>query len=210
MKLVKVTGPLDQLNNFISTCCLDGSFHPEQATQYMSASMGYSTLSEENPYAPMLQKIEELIRENDSAPDPTIVGDRSREIQLDDKTSAYIDELDEKLSAMHDEYKELEDQLEQCRNGIAKYEHFTGFDVGLDELFNCKFIKTRFGHMPKESYEKLVAYDDDPYVLFIRARPMRQIIGASTARRESASTRSTASSRDSISSVSRFPRSRYR
>ena len=68
---------------------------------------------------------------------------------------------------MHDEYKELEDQLEQCRNGIAKYEHFTGFDVGLDELFNCKFIKTRFGHMPKESYEKLVAYDDDPYVLFI-------------------------------------------
>ena len=102
-----------------------------------------------------------------SAPDPTIVGDRSREIQLDDKTSAYIDELDEKLSAMHDEYKELEDQLEQCRNGIAKYEHFTGFDVGLDELFNCKFIKTRFGHMPKESYEKLVAYDDDPYVLFI-------------------------------------------
>ena len=68
---------------------------------------------------------------------------------------------------MHDEYKELEDQLEQCRNGIAKYEHFTGFDVGLDELFNCKFIKTRFGHMPKESYEKLVAYDDNPYVLFI-------------------------------------------
>lgn len=56
MKLVKVTGPLDKLNNFISTCCLDGSFQPEQATQYMSASMGYLTLSEENPYAPMLQK----------------------------------------------------------------------------------------------------------------------------------------------------------
>ena len=91
MKLVKVTGPLDKLNNFISTCCLDGSFQPEQATQYMSASMGYLTLSEENPYAPMLQKIEELIRENDSAPDPTIVGDRSRDIELDDKTSAYID-----------------------------------------------------------------------------------------------------------------------
>ena len=167
MKLVKVTGPLDKLNNFISTCCLDGSFQPEQATQYMSASMGYLTLSEENPYAPMLQKIEELIRENDSAPDPTIVGDRSRDIELDDKTSAYIDELDKNLSALHDEYRELEDQLKQCRDGIAQYEHFTGFDVGLDELFNCKFIKTRFGHMPKESYEKLVAYEDNPYVLFI-------------------------------------------
>lgn len=167
MKLVKATGPMDQLNNFISTCCLDGTFHPEQATQYMSASMGYTTLSEENPYAPMLQKIEELIRENDSAPDPAIVGSRSREVQLDEQTDEYIDELDRRLSAMHDERKELEDQLEQCKNGIAKYEHFTGFDVGFDELFGCKFIKTRCGHMSKASYEKLVAYDDDPYVLFI-------------------------------------------
>lgn len=167
MKLVKVTGPLDQLNNFISTCCLDGTFHPEQATQYMSATMGYTTLNEENPYAPMLQKIEELIRENDSAPDPAIVGSLSREVQLDEQTSEYIDELDGRLSAMHDERRELEDQLEQCKNGIAKYEHFTGFDVGFDEMFGCKFIKTRCGHMSKESYEKLVAYDDDPYVLFI-------------------------------------------
>lgn len=167
MKLVKVTGPLDCLNNFISTCCLDGTFHPEQATQYMSASMGYTTLNEENPYAPMLQKIEELIRENDSAPDPAIVGSRSREVQLDEQTSEYIDELDSRLSSMHDERKELEDQLEQCKNGIAKYEHFTGFDVGFDEMFGCKFIKTRCGHMSKESYEKLVAYEDDPYVLFI-------------------------------------------
>lgn len=167
MKLVKVTGPLDCLNNFISTCCLDGTFHPEQATQYMSASMGYTTLNEENPYAPMLQKIEELIRENDSAPDPAIVGSRSREVQLDEQTSEYIDELDSRLSSMHDERKELEDQLEQCKNGIAKYEHFTGFDVGFDEIFGCKFIKTRCGHMSKESYEKLVAYEDDPYVLFI-------------------------------------------
>lgn len=167
MKLVKVTGPLDRLNNFISTCCLDGTFHPEQATQYMSATMGYTTLNEENPYAPMLQKIEELIRENDSAPDPTIVGSRSREVQLDEQTSEYIDELDRRLSSVHDERKELEDQLEQCKNGIAKYEHFTGFDVGFDEIFGCKFIKTRCGHMSKESYAKLVAYEDDPYVLFI-------------------------------------------
>ena len=167
MKLVKITGPLTQLSNFISACCVDGNFQPEQAAQYMSATMGYTSLNEENPYAPTIQKIEELIRENDSAPNPSIVGIGSREIVPDEKTKEYIDELDKGLSAIHDERKELEEQLRQCRSGIDQFEHFTGFDVRLEEVFECEFIKSRFGHMPIESYEKLVAYNDNPYVLFI-------------------------------------------
>ena len=167
MKLVKITGPLTQLSNFISACCVDGNFQPEQAAQYMSATMGYTSLNEENPYAPTIQKIEELIRENDSAPNPSIVGIGSREIVPDEKTKEYIDELDKGLSAIHDERKELEEQLRQCRSGIDQFEHFTDFDVRLEEVFECEFIKSRFGHMPIESYEKLVAYNDNPYVLFI-------------------------------------------
>lgn len=107
MKLVKITGPLTQLSNFISACCVDGNFQPEQAAQYMSATMGYTSLNEENPYAPTIQKIEELIRENDSAPNPSIVGIGSREIVPDEKTKEYIDELDKGLSAIHDERKVL-------------------------------------------------------------------------------------------------------
>ena len=167
MKLVKVTGPLSQLNNFISACCVDGNFQPEQAVQYMSATMGYTSLNEENPYASTIQTIEELIRENDSAPNPSIVGTDFREVLPDEQTKEYIDALDKQLSAIHDERKELEDQLLQCRNGIGQFEHFTGFDVSFEEIFECEFTKTRFGHMPIESFEKLVSYNDNPYVLFI-------------------------------------------
>lgn len=167
MKFVKVTGPLSQLSNFLSTCCVDGNFQPEQALQHMSATMGYTSLNEENPYAPTIQKIEELIRENDSAPNPSIVGTDLRDIVPDEQTKEYIDALDKRLSAIHDERKELEEQLRQCRSGIDQFAHFTNFDVSFEEIFDCEFTKTRFGHMPIENYERLMSYNDNPYVLFI-------------------------------------------
>ena len=60
MKLVKVVGVLSHLDEFLSAACADGFFQPEQATQFISTSLGFEALSEENPYSTLLQKIEEL------------------------------------------------------------------------------------------------------------------------------------------------------
>ena len=49
MKFVKVIGLLSELDAFLGSCCVDGTFQPEQAMQYMSDSMGYTQLVEENP-----------------------------------------------------------------------------------------------------------------------------------------------------------------
>ena len=166
MKLVKVSGPLTELDRFLSSCCIDGNFQPEQPTQYMSASLGYTSLNEENPYAPMLQKIEDLIRENDSAPDPSLVEIGRENLVPDEETKEYIDRLDTKLSKIHAQKKALEEQLKTCQNGIDQFSHFVGYNVSFEEIFSCEFIKTRFGHMPIESYDKLVSYNDNPYILF--------------------------------------------
>ena len=50
MKLVRVQGTLPQLNDFLDACCMDGRFDREPATRYMSDSLGYAALNEENPY----------------------------------------------------------------------------------------------------------------------------------------------------------------
>ncbi|MCO7109712.1 hypothetical protein NIA69_11835 [Gemmiger formicilis] len=49
MKLVRVQGTMPQLNEFIGSCCMDGRFDLEPATRYMSESLGYGALNEENP-----------------------------------------------------------------------------------------------------------------------------------------------------------------
>ena len=116
--------------------------------QYMSDSMGYTQLVEENPYAPMLQKIEELasssgihLREVEKIPKPV----------TNEETEAFIRQLGSRMSELHDERKVLTDQLATCESAITQFQHFTGLDINLDDLFSCEFIKVRFGHMPKES-----------------------------------------------------------
>lgn len=164
MKFVKVIGLLSELDAFLGSCCVDGTFQPEQAMQYMSDSMGYTQLVEENPYAPMLQKIEELasssgihLREVEKIPKPV----------TNEETEAFIRQLGSRMSELHDERKVLTDQLATCESAITQFQHFTGLDINLDDLFSCEFIKVRFGHMPKESTQKLLAYADNPYMLFI-------------------------------------------
>ena len=122
MKFVKVIGLLSELDAFLGSCCVDGTFQPEQAMQYMSDSMGYTQLVEENPYAPMLQKIEELasssgihLREVEKIPKPV----------TNEETEAFIRQLGSRMSELHDERKVLTDQLATCESAITQFQHFT-------------------------------------------------------------------------------------
>ena len=90
MKLVRVDGLLKNLDSVIYNCCLDGNFHPEPAIQHMSGSLGYITLSEDNPYTAHVQKMEELFQlVGESA--PALSAQTARDIQPDDKEK--IEEL---------------------------------------------------------------------------------------------------------------------
>ena len=41
--------------------------------------------------------------------------------------------------------------------------HLTGLDATMDEIFSCKFLKVRFGRLPKDSYVKLPYYEDGTF-----------------------------------------------
>ena len=51
MKLVRTYGLIDHLDEFITSCCISGDFHPENAMDYISDSLGFVPLNEENPYS---------------------------------------------------------------------------------------------------------------------------------------------------------------
>ncbi len=164
MKLVRTVGRVQYLNQFIAACCVGGFYQPEQAMKHLSGTLGFVPLNEENPHTPLLHKIEELAEDSQF----TLKTKRMRgATAIDSKTYAYIQQLSKKLGDMHEERVELTNQLETCENAMEQYRHFTGLGIDLGEIFNCSYLKVRFGHMPKDSAKKLVAYADNPYVLFI-------------------------------------------
>ena len=164
MKLVRVQGTLPQLNDFLDACCMDGRFDLEPATRYMSDSLGYAALNEENPYPATRDQIETMAKE---------AGVELHEEQRhtdppDDEAKAYLSDLLEQIDDLCAERQGLLDQQKLCEDGIAQYSHFLNLKVNVDELLDCQHVKVRFGFLPTEGYNKLMSnYADDPYILFV-------------------------------------------
>ncbi|MBQ9551414.1 MAG: ATPase [Clostridia bacterium] len=165
MKLVRTTGPMEQLNNFSTRAAGSGVYHPEPALEYLSASLGYSAVGGENDIAPLIESVQEVAHlgglklerlESDSALQ-----------QFDDETlQEYLTGLKNRIEQDSVKRKALLDQKQECEDYIDKLSHFTGLDVRIDDLLSCEFLVVRFGSIPKDCYPKLSAYENNPYLLF--------------------------------------------
>ena len=165
MKLVRVDGLLPQLDELIAACCLNGDFHPEPAVQHMSGSLGYVTLSEDNPYTPDVQQMEDLFRLAGQTELPAVTGKprhiRGEELELVHQVARQLQDLAAERDALVDEKNKLAQQRDQ-------FAHFSGLDVPLENILGCEYIKIRFGFLPKASYARMtVAYAENPHVLFV-------------------------------------------
>ena len=165
MKLIRVYGVLDSLDEFITSCCISGDFHPENAMNYLSESLGFVQLNEENPYTASIQKIEEIAEIAGVTLKESFSGN---EIIIDKSEYDYIDETSAKLSAMLSERSEAAGKLETISSSGEHFRHFTGLDIPLEEIFGAKFLKVRFGCIPRDCYPKLQAYEDKKDFLFFQ------------------------------------------
>lgn len=166
MKLMKITGEIGMLDKFIALCCENGNFHPEPAMQVLSGSMGFAALNEENPYASMLQKMQEFMG---YAPE-NMKFEASGEIipsEPDEETVTYVKEVSRKFLELHEKRKSLQNERDERLTGIARFSHFVDLNVDVDKLFDCEFVKVRFGHMPKDSYPRMSAHKENDYAVFI-------------------------------------------
>lgn len=164
MKLVHVQGTLPHLDEFLGACCLDGRFDLEPASQYMSASLGYAPLNEEDPYTPLVERIEAMAGEIGAAlPDTP-----PRKLEAGDRDQQFLDALNNKFSDLRSERDSLQDQQRLCEDAIAQYSHFLSLKANVDEITDCAHVKARFGFLPQAGYNKLMSsYADDPYILFV-------------------------------------------
>ncbi|MBQ8784338.1 MAG: ATPase [Clostridia bacterium] len=163
MKLVRVLGKTSQIDDFITACCISGDFHPENAMNYVSAHMGYVPLSKENPYVSAIQKIEDLAHISGIVLKETFNGD---EIIVEEHETEYIDEIVEDMESLLSRRTPIVTKLEECKENIVKFSHFSNLGISVDEILSCGFLKIRFGSIPIDCYPKLQAYEDNDSFMF--------------------------------------------
>lgn len=162
MKLVSIIGHLNSLDRVVQTCGNSGTFQPDNAMTFFSDTSGFSAIKEDNPYTDPLARLEGAVNR------------LSGELKLtdlpadlpDDEQLAYVRHFTDEVSRLAAQRSDLAGKLESLGKDIEQFEHFRGLDIDLDRVLNCKTIKVRFGRLPKESFEKLKSYNENPYVLF--------------------------------------------
>ena len=162
MKLLSVIGSIDQLDPVLDTCCSSENFHLDQAMSFFKDKSEFIPLNDENPYTLYLNKLNDAVKLARFKVEPVQDSDL---LMNWDEIKDYVESTSSKLAGFQDEKFNLTQEIESCTHSMEQFKHFQGFDMKLDEIFKCEFIKVRFGRLPKESYEKLSMYSDNPYMV---------------------------------------------
>lgn len=162
MKLLTVLGPYESLNRVIELCIEAECFQPENASEFMGDSEGFSYISEENPYSFRLMKVKEIFEHFGQPPK-----------FIEDCSAVDVDEANRRIDALYETIKTINDhdtlvntRIDEIKRAIEQLSHFEHMDINLDDVFDCDYIRVRFGRLPFDGFEKLKKYNKDISSIF--------------------------------------------
>jgi V/A-type H+-transporting ATPase subunit I len=164
VKIASIIGVLPQLDAVINLCGSSQYFHPDEALSFYSDTHNFTPLYEENPYAPSLQALKDTAQAAGKSLDLVPV---DKEL-TDEDIRSYLESFEDHMGSLLEKRASLVQALDEYQKAAVEISHFLGLKLDLKQIFACKYIKVRFGRIPKESYEKLNVYKDNPYVLFFQ------------------------------------------
>ena len=166
IKVVSMIGRMTELDAVTAVCGKSGCFHPDNSLSFYSDTAKFSPITEENPYTEPLQRLSDAIngsrRQLELLPNDALNNLRYERDELEE----YVSSLAEKFQSLREKRDEAQSKIQACTRDIEEASHFTGLDLDLDSIRECRYIKVRFGRLPKDSYEKLNHYHQNPYVIF--------------------------------------------
>ncbi|MCI8622542.1 MAG: V-type ATP synthase subunit I [Provencibacterium sp.] len=163
MTLVNIKGPLTRLDNTILACSDLGCFHPENITPAGNAGANFGGLKYRNPYQDLLQKITALA---DNAGIPLRFSEVEDVVVDRRQIKTFTDDFSERFSALRQEQQELQENIDQHQNALVHLRHLAGMDFSFDQIFSSKYLKVRFGRLPRDSGKKLDYYGSKMFLFY--------------------------------------------
>ena len=164
VKVASIIGVLPALDEVIKVCGKSGVFQPDDALSFYSKNNDFVPLVEGNPYNEPLKRLKEMTKKTGVALKMVDIADFDVSLK---EINDYVNYINYKLGKLLDKKQEILSEISKHQKALVNISHFIGLDLNLAEIFACKYIKVRFGKLPKESFQKLNAHQqDDPYMLF--------------------------------------------
>lgn len=163
MTLVNIKGPLDCLDDAILGCSDTGCFHPEDITHGGGDSTKFHELDYQNPYLKLLTRMKNVA----ASADIPLQYRPVKSVAADKETmKSFVIGFQEEIGALLDTRRELQENITQHENALTHLKHLASVDLNLDQIFSCKYVKVRFGRLPRDSEAKLAYYSNKMFLFF--------------------------------------------
>lgn len=163
IKSIGIIGLRSELDKVINICGRSGEFQPDDPLNFYSDTRGFMPVTDKNPYSEPLSDFTETLNLAGIKPDIIDVRDF---IDSNEQVLDRIESMNRELERLIATRADLNQRIDQCKRSIEETSHFAGMDMDFDKIFSCEFIKANFGRLPRDSYQKLENYKDDPYISF--------------------------------------------
>ncbi|MCD8028650.1 MAG: V-type ATP synthase subunit I [Erysipelotrichaceae bacterium] len=164
LKLLEIEFPSTQYDALLLKLINLDDFHPEPASKFADSVQGLSVLNRDNPYAGLIDHIEEIRdKYHLDIKDQDVDNVRINIIQADTDFCNMIEEIKKNESVKND----LEKMIAENETAITQLEHMIDADIDFDRMLSCKYLKVRFGRIPTSNLEKVDYYSQYPFLFKI-------------------------------------------
>ena len=163
MKLVSVVGPVADFDRVICKYISDTDIHIENALSVLDNIYSLAPFGDDSKWAERLAAVEEIFKSANTSCDASAEPRTFTPAEADEIIAA----VKERLSENRERLSAVGSELEKNELILKQLEHMRALNVNLDELFKFKFIKFRFGRLPKEGYLKLKSYLENIDAFFV-------------------------------------------
>lgn len=151
MKFLSMTGNESELDFIIANDLIGSGFQPENTLKVLEKGWKVTYFSYDSTIKEYIKKAKELLNEMDV---PYV----KKQVELKKKLEEIKEDIDSKsqeISSIYTKIEENEDQLAKIEESIMPIEHLKNLPVALEQLYNLKYMKFRFGKISLENYEQL-------------------------------------------------------
>jgi V/A-type H+-transporting ATPase subunit I len=155
MKFINIVGPKNKFDQFVMDHIIENNIHLENAMSILDNVKGLYPYLEDNPYENLMKKAQEAMEYINFS------FEYNSKLRCEDsieQLEQYITSINEQLKDFIEKKAEIEKRISEDRQIVKQLKPMKDIDVELEKLFNFRFIKFRFGRLPRDSYKKLEMY----------------------------------------------------
>ncbi len=164
IKCLRIIGLMDNLYDAADVLCSSHCFQPDDPYSFYSDTKKFLPVQTSNDFHETTDSFMQALEANGIS---CVQRDLSGYEYTEEGMSQYAADITVKLNELEQERTRLTDEMYKCRTSIEQIKHFLNLDLEMEKVKECRFVKANFGRIPRQNYDRLQLYSDNPFVMFI-------------------------------------------